>query len=143
MCVCVCECVSVCVCVCVCVCVSVSVCVCVCVCVCVVSVIVQHPVFPPCAVDGHSRNPLYYCCYSVLCKLMCTGGGGFAQWELWARSWLRAVLCFPVWWRKQTNVYYLGRRLRAYSDSFFCKLFFKNLFYLKLFYFFYLKRKFC
>ena len=26
---------------------------------CVVSVIVKCPVFPPCAVDGHSRNPLY------------------------------------------------------------------------------------
>ena len=30
------------------------------VCACVVSVIVKHSVFPPCAVDGHSRNPLYY-----------------------------------------------------------------------------------
>ena len=36
------------------------VCVCVCVCVCVVSVIVKRPVLPPCAVDGRSRNPLYY-----------------------------------------------------------------------------------
>ena len=35
--------------------------VCVCVCVSVVSVIVKCPVLPPCAVDGHSRNPLY--CY--------------------------------------------------------------------------------
>ena len=41
------------VCVCVCVCVW-----CVCVCVCVVSVIVKHPVLPPCVVDGRSRNPL-------------------------------------------------------------------------------------
>ena len=55
MCVCVCECV----CVCVCVCVSV----CVCVCVCVVSATVKRPVLPPCAVDGHSRNPLYYYYY--------------------------------------------------------------------------------
>ena len=31
---------------------------CVCVSVCVVSVIVKCPVLPPCAVDGHSRNPL-------------------------------------------------------------------------------------
>ena len=54
----------------VCVCLSVSVCgegcgggclcVCVCVCVSVVSVIVKHPVLPPCAEDGRSRNPLYY-----------------------------------------------------------------------------------
>ena len=29
-------------------------------CVCVVSVIVKRPVFPPCVVDGRSRNPLYY-----------------------------------------------------------------------------------
>ena len=28
--------------------------------VCVVSVIVKRPVLPPCAVDGRSRNPLYY-----------------------------------------------------------------------------------
>ena len=27
---------------------------------CVVSIIVKHPVLPPCAVDGRSRNPLYY-----------------------------------------------------------------------------------
>ena len=47
------ECVCLCVCVCVCVCVSVS----------VVSVIVKRPVLPPCAVDGRSRNPLYYCYY--------------------------------------------------------------------------------
>ena len=33
---------------------------CVYVCVCVVSVIIKHPVLPPCAVDGHSRNPLFY-----------------------------------------------------------------------------------
>ena len=39
---------------------------CVCVCVCV-NVIVNRPVFPPCAVDGCSRNPLYYYYfYSVL-----------------------------------------------------------------------------
>ena len=31
-----------------------------CVRVCVVSVIVKHPVLPPCVIDGHSRNPLYY-----------------------------------------------------------------------------------
>ena len=31
-----------------------------CVCVCVVSVIVKRPVLPPSAVDGRSRNPLYY-----------------------------------------------------------------------------------
>ena len=37
-------------CACVCACVGV----CVCVCVCVVSVIVKHPVLPPCAVDGRS-----------------------------------------------------------------------------------------
>ena len=29
-------------------------------CVCVVSVTVKCPVLPPCAADGHSRNPLYY-----------------------------------------------------------------------------------
>ena len=33
---------------------------CVCVCVCV---IVKRPVLPPCAVDGRSRNPLYYYYY--------------------------------------------------------------------------------
>ena len=33
----------------------VNVCVCVCVCVVTVSVIVKHPVLPPCAADGHSR----------------------------------------------------------------------------------------
>ena len=46
-------------------CVSVCVCMCVCVCVCVVvvSVIVKCPMLPPCAVDGHSRNPFYYFCY--------------------------------------------------------------------------------
>ena len=32
-------------------------------CVCVVSVVVKHPVLPPCAVDGHSGNPLYYYYY--------------------------------------------------------------------------------
>ena len=32
-------------------------------CVCVVSVIVKHPVLPPCVVDGRSRNPLYYYYY--------------------------------------------------------------------------------
>ena len=63
VCVCVCVCVSVCVymcvfvcvyeCVCVCVCACVCVCVCICVCVCVVSVIVKHPVLPPCAVNQH------------------------------------------------------------------------------------------
>ena len=34
-----------------------------CVCVCTVSVIVKRPMLPPCAVDGRSRNPLYYCYY--------------------------------------------------------------------------------
>ena len=34
-----------------------------CVCVCVVSVIIKHPVLPPCVVDGRSRNPLYYYYY--------------------------------------------------------------------------------
>ena len=28
-----------------------------------VNVIVKHLVLPPCAVDGHSRNPLYYYYY--------------------------------------------------------------------------------
>ena len=41
----------------VCVCMHVYVC---CVLVSVVSVIVKRPVLPSCAVDGHSRNPLYY-----------------------------------------------------------------------------------
>ena len=45
----------VCVCVCVCVCCVVLCCVVLC---CVVSVIVKRPVLPPCAVDGHYRNPL-------------------------------------------------------------------------------------
>ena len=55
------------VCVCVCVCVCVYVCMlvwrcmhaCVCVCVCV-SVFVKCSGFPPCVVDGHYRNSLYY-----------------------------------------------------------------------------------
>ena len=34
-----------------------------CECVSVVSVIVKHPVLPPCVVDGRCRNPLYYYCY--------------------------------------------------------------------------------
>ena len=42
--------------VCVCACMRV----CVCMCVSVVSVIVKHPVLPPCAVDGRSRNLYYY-----------------------------------------------------------------------------------
>ena len=52
-----------------------------CVCVCVVSVIVKHPVLPPCTVDGRSRNPLYYYyrlrlfvlieCVRVLVKTIC------------------------------------------------------------------------
>ena len=46
--------------VCVCVCVCVRARACVRVCVCVVSVIVKRLVLPPCAVDGSSRNPLYY-----------------------------------------------------------------------------------
>ena len=29
----------------------------------VISVIVKHPVLPPCAVDGRSTNPLYYYYY--------------------------------------------------------------------------------
>ena len=41
-------------------CVYVCVCVCVCVCVSVISVIVKRLVLPPCVVDGHSRNHLYY-----------------------------------------------------------------------------------
>ena len=36
---------------------------CVCVCMCVSVVIVKHPVLPPCAVDGQSRN--LYCYYYV------------------------------------------------------------------------------
>ena len=47
-------------CVCGCACVCVHACVRACVHVCVVSVLVKRPVLPPCAVDGHSRNPLYY-----------------------------------------------------------------------------------
>ena len=37
------------------------------VCVCVVSGIGKHPVLPPCAVDGHSRNLFhyYFCCYTL------------------------------------------------------------------------------
>ena len=35
---------------------------CMCVCVCV-SIIVKHPMLPPCVVDGRSRNPLYYYYY--------------------------------------------------------------------------------
>ena len=51
-----------CVCVlCVCVCVLL-----VCVCVCVINVIVKRPVLPACAVNGRSRNPLYYYYYAVL-----------------------------------------------------------------------------
>ena len=34
------------------------------VCVSIVSVIVERPVLPPCVVDGHSRNPLYYYYYA-------------------------------------------------------------------------------
>ena len=45
-------------------CVPVCVCVCLCVCTCmsvsVVSVIVKRPLLPPCAVEGCSKNPLYY-----------------------------------------------------------------------------------
>ena len=40
-----------------------------------VSVIVKHPVFPPCVVDGHTRNALYYYCYSVGVLLFFWGGG--------------------------------------------------------------------
>ena len=70
VCVCVCVCVRVCVCVSVCLCVCLYLCmsvwlsvclsVCLCLCVVVVSVIVKRPVFPPCAVHGHSINPLCY-----------------------------------------------------------------------------------
>ena len=52
-----------------------------CMCVSVVSVIVKHPVLPPCTVDGRSRNPLYYYyrlrlfvlidCVRVLVKTIC------------------------------------------------------------------------
>ena len=38
---------------------------CVCVCVPVVSVVVKHPVLPPCAVDGQSRYPIYYYYYDL------------------------------------------------------------------------------
>ena len=41
---------------CVCVCACVRACVCVCVC----GVTVKRPALPPCAVDGRSRNPLYF-----------------------------------------------------------------------------------
>ena len=46
----------------------------------VVTVIVKHPVLPPCTVDGRSRNPLYYYrlrlfvlidCVCVLVKTIC------------------------------------------------------------------------
>ena len=40
-------------------------------CVCVVSVIVKHPVLPPCAVDGHSRNPLYLLLRTKFMKQFC------------------------------------------------------------------------
>ena len=53
------------------VCVHACICVCVCVCVCVVSVIVKHPVLPPCAVDGRSRNPLYYYLFTSLLTEFC------------------------------------------------------------------------
>ena len=37
----------------------------------VVSVIVKHPVLPPCAADGRSRNPLYYYYHRVIQKFIC------------------------------------------------------------------------
>ena len=44
-----------------------DVCVCTCACVCMgvgaVRVIVKRPALPPCALDGRSRNPLYYYYY--------------------------------------------------------------------------------
>ena len=46
---------------------------CVCVYVCVVSDIVKHPVLPPCAVDGRSRNPLYYYLFTSLLTEFCDG----------------------------------------------------------------------
>ena len=52
--------VCVCVCVCACVCLRAWMHACVHACMCVVSVIVKCRVLPPCAVDGHSRNSLYY-----------------------------------------------------------------------------------
>ena len=54
---------DVCVRMCICACMRACVHACVCVCVCVISVIVKPPVLPPCAVDGRSRNPLYYYYY--------------------------------------------------------------------------------
>ena len=67
--VCVCVYLYVCVCVCICVCVCVCVCACVRACVCVVvRVIVKRPVLPPYAVDGRSRNPLYYCSSSSVLR---------------------------------------------------------------------------
>ena len=39
-----------------------------CMCMCVVSVIVKHPVLPPCVVEGCSRNPLYYYYYYLQLK---------------------------------------------------------------------------
>ena len=47
---------------------SLSQCVCVRVCVCV---IVKRPVIPPCAVDGRSRNPLYYHYHYYICRGVC------------------------------------------------------------------------
>ena len=54
--------VGVCLCGCLHACVSACVYVCVFVClfVSVIRIIVKCPVLPPCAVDGHSRNPFYY-----------------------------------------------------------------------------------
>ena len=41
--------------------------VCVCVCLSVASVVVKRPALPPCAVDGHSTNPLYYYYMQFFC----------------------------------------------------------------------------
>ena len=41
--------------------------------VCVVSVIVKRPVLPPSAVDGRSRNPLYYYYYCNRVHCVCPG----------------------------------------------------------------------
>ena len=77
------ACVRVSVCLCLCVRECVRACVRACVRVCVVSVIgviVKRPVLPPCAVDGRSRNPLYYW---FLMAVWTFGVGAVLQRSLW------------------------------------------------------------
>ena len=92
--------------------VSETVCVRACVCVCVT---VKRPVLPPCAVDGRSRNPLYYYYYYYY----------FLHWLPVEQriEYKLSSLCFkitshqaPIYLSELVHLYTPSRQLRSSTD---------------------------